>query len=167
MAVGFRDTHLSSPVYTDPEAFDPSRWDSLPNLEKQEGDCSIDRMNYTPFGAGVRFCVGKEYAKLIIRIFLIELARKCDWKLLNPYPKILYIPVPRAEDRLPMTICKRWCQTGRPEKALVSRQITLNRGSVFDTVDDHVRIAKPFQINRWNSGEDPRLTTGKRVTRIF
>lgn len=81
MAVGFRDTHLSSPVYTDPEAFDPSRWDSLPNLEKQEGDCSIDRMNYTPFGAGVRFCVGKEYAKLIIRIFLIELTRKCDWKI--------------------------------------------------------------------------------------
>lgn len=107
MAVGFRDTHMSSPVYKDPEAFDPSRWDSLPNLEKQEGGCSIDRMNYTPFGAGVRFCVGKEYAKLIIRIFLIELARKCDWKLLNPYPKILYIPVPRAEDRLPMTICKR------------------------------------------------------------
>lgn len=107
VAVGFRDTHMSSPVYKDPEAFDPSRWDSLPNLEKQEGDCSIDRMNYTPFGAGVRFCVGKEYAKLIIRIFLIELTRKCDWKLQNPYPKILYIPVPRAEDRLPMTICKR------------------------------------------------------------
>lgn len=110
VAIGFRDTHLTSPVYKDPEAFDPSRWDSLPNLDKQEGDCSIDRMNYTVFGAGARFCVGKEYAKLIIRIFLIELVRKCDWKLLNPYPKMLYIPVPRAVDRLPMTICKRSCQ---------------------------------------------------------
>lgn len=107
VAIGFRDTHLTSPVYKDPEAFDPSRWDSLPNLDKQEGDCSVDRMNYTAFGAGARFCVGKEYAKLIIRIFLIELARKCDWKLLNPYPKMVYIPVPRAVDRLPMTICKR------------------------------------------------------------
>ncbi|XP_062613021.1 uncharacterized protein LOC134274803 isoform X2 [Saccostrea cucullata] len=106
IAIGFRDTHLTSPVYKDPETFDPSRWETLPNLERQDGDSSIDRMNYTAFGAGARFCVGKEYAKLIIRIFVIKLARNCDWKLHNPYPKMVYIPVPRAVDRLPLSIWK-------------------------------------------------------------
>ena len=105
MAVGIRDTQHSSPVFPTPEDFQPERWDDLPNLDKQEVDSNVDRFHYVPFGAGARTCVGKEYAKLVTRIFVVELCRSSSWKLHNETPKMKYIPVPRPVDDLPITIC--------------------------------------------------------------
>ncbi|KAK3096283.1 hypothetical protein FSP39_025295 [Pinctada imbricata] len=104
VAFGIRDTQHTSPVFPDPEEFNPERWNNLPNLDRQEIDSKVDRFNYVPFGAGARTCVGREYARLVTRIFLIELCRTSDWTLHNDNPKMKYIPVPRPVDDLPVTI---------------------------------------------------------------
>lgn len=68
-----------------------------------------DRFGYIPFGGGNRrFCVGKNLAKTIISIFLIELTNQVDrWKLPNGRPQIRTAPFPLPKDRLPVIFFPR------------------------------------------------------------
>lgn len=104
LAYGIRDTHLTSSLYTDSDSFNPERWASIPNLDKVGTENKTDRFNFCPFGGGARTCVGKEFAKLALRLFIIELVKTCDWTLLNESAPMKYIPVPRAADNLPLKI---------------------------------------------------------------
>ena len=63
-----------------------------------------ERYNFSAFGGGPRMCVGREFAKLVLRLFLIELCSQCNWTLENPYPSMRCIPVPRPVDKLPTLI---------------------------------------------------------------
>lgn len=62
---------------------------------------TMEREHFFPFGAGRRVCVGKELGKLMLKIFVVELAINCRWNLLNEYPVIEEMPVPRPVDGLP------------------------------------------------------------------
>lgn len=68
-----------------------------------------DRFGYIPFGGGNRrFCVGKNLAKTIISIFLIELTNQMDrWQLPNGRPQIRTAPFPLPKDRLPVIFFPR------------------------------------------------------------
>ncbi|XP_041049757.1 cytochrome P450 26B1-like, partial [Carcharodon carcharias] len=90
-----RDTHDTAPIFQHPEIFDPDRFANDQMKEKNA------RFQYLPFGGGVRRCLGKELAKLILKILAIELARISHWELMTKtFPKMLLVPVVHPADGL-------------------------------------------------------------------
>ena len=59
---------------------------------------------YVPFGGGRRECVGQGYAKLLLKIFTIELVRHANFRLENSRPQMVDMPVPHPRDNLPLVI---------------------------------------------------------------
>lgn len=94
-------------MYDESDNFIPERW------EKIEDNGGANKFHFIPFGAGARGCVGKAYALLLAKIFIIELVRKCNWTLTNPQSKMRYIPVPVAIDHLPVTVTRRYSTMSR------------------------------------------------------
>ncbi|MBZ8180725.1 cytochrome P450 [Oscillatoria salina] len=69
-------THLDASVYTQPKQFDPDRFNPEHSQSKTK------TFSYIPFGGGIRECIGKEFARLEIKIFAALLARDYEWELL-------------------------------------------------------------------------------------
>ncbi|XP_046573884.1 cytochrome P450 26B1-like [Haliotis rubra] len=92
VAFSIREAQEQSDSFPDGDKFNPDRWDAL----------TKERETFFPFGAGRRVCVGKELGKLMLKCFLVELAVNCRWDLLNKYPVIEEMPVPRPIDGLPV-----------------------------------------------------------------
>ncbi|XP_071728954.1 cytochrome P450 87A3-like [Rutidosis leptorrhynchoides] len=67
--------HLDPSNYKDPIDFNPWRW--------KEKDLKIASKTYMAFGGGQRFCVGAEFAKFQIAVFLHHLVTKYRWKLIK------------------------------------------------------------------------------------
>lgn len=88
------DTHDVADSFTNKEEFNPDRFTSL-----HPEDTS--RFSFIPFGGGLRSCVGKEFAKILLKIFTVELARRCDWQLLNGPPTMKTSPTVYPVDNLP------------------------------------------------------------------
>lgn len=83
-----RDTHETAAVFQCPETFDPDRF----GCERDEGN--IGRFNYVPFGGGVRRCVGKELAQMILKTLAVELIATCRWSLATEtFPKMQTVPI--------------------------------------------------------------------------
>ncbi|KQJ86358.1 hypothetical protein BRADI_4g04931v3 [Brachypodium distachyon] len=69
--------HLNPTIYKDPEAFNPWRWkDTVEPL----GGAS---KNFMAFGGGLRLCVGADFAKLQMAVFLHYLVTKYRWKAIK------------------------------------------------------------------------------------
>ncbi|EOA18288.1 hypothetical protein CARUB_v10006787mg [Capsella rubella] len=66
--MGYANAHFNPEKYDDPLEFNPWRW-------KREDMGSILSKSYIPFGAGSRLCVGAEFAKLQMAIFIHHLFR--------------------------------------------------------------------------------------------
>lgn len=81
-------------IFPDKDDFQPERFLSSP-----PGDPS--RFQYIPFGGGSRMCVGKEFAKVLLKIFLVEVVRSCRWSLLNGPPTMKTGPTVYPVDNLP------------------------------------------------------------------
>ncbi|XP_020583988.1 cytochrome P450 87A3-like [Phalaenopsis equestris] len=64
--------HLNPDLYEDPLTFNPWRWKDTP--EK-----SVGTRNFMPFGLGMRLCVGAQFTKLEMAIFLHYLVTKYRW----------------------------------------------------------------------------------------
>ncbi|XP_037353137.1 cytochrome P450 26A1 isoform X1 [Talpa occidentalis] len=88
------DTHEVADIFTNKEEFNPDRF-MLPHPE------DASRFSFIPFGGGLRSCVGKEFAKILLKIFTVELARHCDWRLLNGPPTMKTSPTVCPVDDLP------------------------------------------------------------------
>nr|XP_020136167.1 cytochrome P450 26A1 isoform X1 [Microcebus murinus]XP_020136168.1 cytochrome P450 26A1 isoform X1 [Microcebus murinus]XP_020136169.1 cytochrome P450 26A1 isoform X1 [Microcebus murinus] len=88
------DTHDVADIFTNKEEFNPDRF-LLPHPE------DASRFSFIPFGGGLRSCVGKEFAKILLKIFTVELARHCDWQLLNGPPTMKTSPTVYPVDNLP------------------------------------------------------------------
>ncbi|KAB0392987.1 hypothetical protein E2I00_003862 [Balaenoptera physalus] len=88
------DTHDVADIFTNKEEFNPDRF-LLPHPE------DASRFSFIPFGGGLRSCVGKEFAKILLKIFTVELARHCDWQLLNGPPTMKTSPTVYPVDDLP------------------------------------------------------------------
>ncbi|KAL4640120.1 cytochrome P450 26A1-like [Arapaima gigas] len=88
------DTHDVAEVFPGKEAFQPERFmTKSPNLSSQ--------FNYIPFGGGSRMCVGKEFAKVLLKVFLVELTTQCNWTLSNGAPTMKTGPTVYPVDNLP------------------------------------------------------------------
>ncbi|KAG7463100.1 hypothetical protein MATL_G00191850 [Megalops atlanticus] len=88
------DTHDAAHQFPDKQEFRPERF-----LAEAPADSS--RFSYIPFGGGARRCVGKEFAKVLLRIFLVELTTRCNWTLLNGPPTMKTGPTVYPVDHLP------------------------------------------------------------------
>ncbi|XP_055793697.1 cytochrome P450 26A1-like [Salvelinus fontinalis] len=97
------DTHDVADVFPNKEEFNPERF-----MDGSSEDSS--RFNYIPFGGGSRMCVGKEFAKVLLKIFLLELTLRCDWTLSNGPPTMKIGPTVYPVDNLP-TVFRRHSRT--------------------------------------------------------
>ncbi|XP_046565715.1 cytochrome P450 26B1-like [Haliotis rubra] len=93
-----RDTHQTTELFEDNEEFKPERWNEM----KKKTRVSAQRFHYIPFGAGGRACPGEKFARMFLKIFIVELIRTCSWDLKNKTPKISYFPVTKPSDNLPV-----------------------------------------------------------------
>ncbi|XP_062908837.1 cytochrome P450 26B1-like [Mobula hypostoma] len=90
-----QDTHYTAPIFQDPEIFNPDRF------AKNQMEGKNIRFHYLPFGGGVRRCLGKELAKLILKVFAIELTSVSHWELATKtFPKMLLVPIMHPADGL-------------------------------------------------------------------
>ncbi|XP_055955964.1 cytochrome P450 26A1 [Patella vulgata] len=96
-----RETHKSSSLFPDNDNFRPERWD------EPEIDIPGLRFNYLPFGTGTRSCPGEKFAKLSLKVFVIELIRGCKWDIKNPNPNLTLLPAPKPIDLLPISFTRR------------------------------------------------------------
>ncbi|KAM7385174.1 hypothetical protein PAMP_001270 [Pampus punctatissimus] len=83
-----RDTHETAVAFQSPELFDPDRF----GPDREESRSS--RFSYVPFGGGVRTCVGKELAQIILKTLAVEVIGTCRWTLATEnFPKMQTVPI--------------------------------------------------------------------------
>ena len=88
-------THQDPALYPDCDRFDPDRFDPANSADKQAV------FGYVPFGGGMRECLGKEFARLEMRIFAAMLARDYQWQLLPDQDlTLVQVPTPHPRDGL-------------------------------------------------------------------
>ena len=94
-------THKQPEVFPEEQKFDPDRFSPENMADKQKN------FGYVPFGGGLRECLGKEFAKLEMRIFAALLVQKCQWELLPEQNlELITIPSPRPRDGIKIKIIK-------------------------------------------------------------
>ena len=85
-------THQDATVYPEPDRFNPDRFNS---------ERSAKPFSYVPFGGGLRECLGKEFARLEMKLFAATMIRECDWELLpNQDLNLITVPTPHPRDGL-------------------------------------------------------------------
>src|SRR4028118_1628043 len=89
VACGINQTHQDSQLYPEPERFDPDRFSP---------ERSPKPFSYVPFGGGLRDCLGKEFARLEMKLFAAKIVREFDWELL-PDQDLTLIAVPAQRPR--------------------------------------------------------------------
>jgi retinoid hydroxylase len=96
------ETHQDSQLYTDPERFDPDRFSPERSEDKQK------IFSYIPFGGGIRECLGKEFARLEMKLFAALLIRDYQWELVpGQNLERVVLPFSRPRDRLRVTFSRR------------------------------------------------------------
>ncbi|XP_013882847.1 cytochrome P450 26A1 [Austrofundulus limnaeus] len=88
------DTHDVAQMFPNKQDFQPQRFMTQPSADSS-------RFHYIPFGGGSRMCVGKEFARVLLKVFLVEVVSKCDWTLLNGPPAMKTGPTVYPVDNLP------------------------------------------------------------------
>nr|BBG80451.1 cytochrome P450 716D59 [Avicennia marina] len=87
-------THRDPCFFRDHTNFDPSRFEGA-------GPAPF---SYVPFGGGPRMCLGKEFARLEILIFLHNVVRRFRWKLKIGDERITCDPMPTPVEGLPIRL---------------------------------------------------------------
>ena len=95
-------THQDRELYPDSDRFDPERFAPDHSVDKQAS------FGYIPFGGGLRECLGKEFARLEMRLFAAKLLRSYRWELLpDQNLDLVTIPSPRPRDGLKVKFSRR------------------------------------------------------------
>ncbi|XP_060096808.1 cytochrome P450 26C1 [Heteronotia binoei] len=116
-----RDTHETASIYqSSPDTFDPERfWVPQEEGEEHKAAGSV-RFHYIPFGGGVRNCIGKELAQVILKLLAIELVSTARWELATPhFPKMQTVPIVHPVDGLQLYFhpLKPGRESGEPNNA--------------------------------------------------
>lgn len=91
-------THQDEQLYPNPDQFDPDRFGAE---QMQQQSVERQKYGYLPFGGGIRECLGKEFARLEMKIFAAYLCRHYTWKLLpNQDLTLVTVPTPHPKDGL-------------------------------------------------------------------
>jgi cytochrome P450 len=95
-------THKDKEIYQECDRFDPDRFSPERIEDKQKS------FGYVPFGGGLRECLGKEFARLEMRIFASMLLRDYEWELLPEQNlELVTIPTPHPRDGLKVDFRRR------------------------------------------------------------
>lgn len=87
-------THLNPDEYDDPERFNPDRFTTAPQGLQS-------KYRWIPFGGGIRECLGKEFARLEMKLFAVHLLRHYTWALLPDQDlSMAIVPTPHPRDNL-------------------------------------------------------------------
>ncbi|XP_076906626.1 abscisic acid 8'-hydroxylase CYP707A2-like [Bidens hawaiensis] len=92
----FRNIHHSPENFTNPEKFDPSRFEVAPKPN-----------TFMPFGNGVHSCPGNELAKLEILVLIHHMTTKYRWSMVGPQNEIHYAPFALPQNGLPIRLSLR------------------------------------------------------------
>lgn len=97
-----QETHQDQSIYTQPERFDPERFSPERSEDKQK------IFSHIPFGGGMRECLGKEFARLEMKLFAVLLVREYEWELL-PRQNLeqMALPFSRPRDGLKVKLRQR------------------------------------------------------------
>jgi cytochrome P450 len=90
-------THRNSRYFPDPDNFVPERW--FNDFEK-----TLPRGAYFPFGAGVRKCLGDQFALLEARIIMLEIASRMRLSLQSDFPAAQPRATYRPKGMVPMKV---------------------------------------------------------------
>ena len=94
-------THREETVYPQSDHYQPERF----NPERTNNPSKTD--HYVPFGGGMRECLGKEFARLEMKLFAVNLVRHYQWELVpDQETELLTVPVPRPRDGLKVKLTK-------------------------------------------------------------
>lgn len=91
----FRNIHHNPEYFTDPQKFDPSRFEVAPKPN-----------TFMPFGSGVHSCPGNELAKLEMLVMTHHLVTKFRWEVIGSQSGIQYGPFPIPQQGLPARFWK-------------------------------------------------------------
>ncbi|WOG81359.1 hypothetical protein DCAR_0100505 [Daucus carota subsp. sativus] len=89
----FRHIHHSPENYSEPEKFDPSRFEVSPKPN-----------TFMPFGNGTHSCPGNELAKMEILVLVHHMATKYRWCMMGPQTGIQYAPFALPQNGLPIRL---------------------------------------------------------------
>jgi retinoid hydroxylase len=96
------NTHQDPAIYADPDRFDPDRF------SPDRAEDKLKPFGHVPFGGGLRECIGKEFARLEMKLFAARLLRDFDWQLLpNQDLSFVVIPTPKPRDGLKVKFQRR------------------------------------------------------------
>ncbi|XP_057420620.1 beta-amyrin 28-monooxygenase-like [Lotus japonicus] len=87
-------SHKDPTLFSNPENFDPSRF---------EGEGPVP-FSYVPFGGGPRMCLGQEFARLEILVFMHNIVKRFKWNLVLHDEKFKYDPLLEPEKGLPIQL---------------------------------------------------------------
>lgn len=97
-----QETHQDLNLYAQPERFDPQRFACERAQDKQKV------FSHIPFGGGIRECLGKEFARLEMRLFAALLIRDYEWEILpGQNLERLVLPFSRPRDGLKVKFWRR------------------------------------------------------------
>ncbi|KAH7849815.1 hypothetical protein Vadar_023405 [Vaccinium darrowii] len=86
----FRNIHHNTEFFSDPQKFDPSRFET-----------ALKPYTFMPFGSGVHTCPGNDLAKLEMLIMTHHLVTKFRWEVVGSQSGIQYSPFPVPLHGLP------------------------------------------------------------------
>jgi len=88
-------THYDSELFREPNQFDPARFAA------ERAEDKAKPFGHVPFGGGMRECLGKEFARLEMKIFMARLLQAYDWELLPDQDlSLVTVPTPHPKDGL-------------------------------------------------------------------
>ncbi|CAK9271642.1 unnamed protein product [Sphagnum jensenii] len=90
-------THMSPQIFPNPTKFDPSRF---------EGS-GPPPFSFLRFGGGPRMCLGNEFARITMVIFLHYMVLNYEWCMVDPNEKIYVIPAPTFQKGLQLKLHKK------------------------------------------------------------
>jgi retinoid hydroxylase len=94
-------THQDQDLYPESDRFNPDRFAPNNSVDKSS-------FGYIPFGGGLRECIGKEFARLEMRLFAAKLLQHYQWELI---PKqnldLVTVPTPHPRDGLKVKFSRR------------------------------------------------------------
>ena len=95
-------THQDEDLYPESDRFDPERFARDNAVDKQAS------FGYIPFGGGLRECLGKEFARLEMRLFASKLLKNYQWELIpDQNLDLITVPSPRPRDGLKVKFSRR------------------------------------------------------------